>query len=194
MSERTAVANQIRGLLLEYGVAIAPGIQRLRRELSAVLEAKDNRLPMLARSVVRELQARLLELEERIAGHDRQIAPVAQQNEAAKWLMRAEGVGPIPATAVVARVGEAKAFHHGRQCAACPVCPRTIATAPVLCIAVRIKLKSIGSRNGKQRPISSAHCGSGNGKRKAYLVRQKAGRDYDAPNTEDMPRCKFNSL
>jgi transposase len=117
-TERTAVANQIRGLLLEYGVAIAPGLQRLRRELPDVLNATDDCLPTLARRVVTELQARLLELDERIAGHDRQIAQVARQNEAAKRLMKVEGVGPITATAVVATVGDAKAFHPGRQFAA----------------------------------------------------------------------------
>jgi transposase len=118
VSERTAVANQIRGLLLEYGVAIPPGIQRLRRELPAVLSAENEGLPLLARTVVTELQTRLLELDERIAGHERQIAQVVRQNEAAKRLMRVEGVGPLTATAVVATVGDGKAFHHGRQFAA----------------------------------------------------------------------------
>jgi transposase len=118
VSERTAVANQIRGLLLEYGIAIAQGLQRLRRELPAVLSAEDDRLPTLARSVVTELQARVQELDERIGGHDRQIAQVARQTEAAKRLMRVEGVGPITATAMVATVGDATAFQHGRQFAA----------------------------------------------------------------------------
>lgn len=62
MSERIAVANQIRELLLEYGVAIAPGLQRLRRKSPVVLGAEDDELPTLARSVVRELQERLLEV------------------------------------------------------------------------------------------------------------------------------------
>jgi transposase len=118
VAERTAVVNQIRGLLLEYGKAIAPGIQRLRRELPAVLSAEDDEVPTLARTVVTELQARLLELDERIAGHERQIAQVARQQAAAKRLMQVEGVGPITATAIVATVGDAKAFHHGRQFAA----------------------------------------------------------------------------
>src|SRR5215471_7538051 len=117
-SERTAVANQVRGLLLEYGIAIAAGIQRLRRELPAVLSAEDETLPALVRTVIIELQARLQELDERITGHDRQIAQVAKQSEAAKRLMQVEGVGPITATAMVATVGDAKAFSHGRQFAA----------------------------------------------------------------------------
>jgi transposase len=118
VSERTAVANQIRGLLLEYGVAIAAGIQRLRRELPAVLGATDATLPTLARRVVEELQTRLRELDERITGHDQQIAQLAKQSEAAQRLMAVEGVGPITATAVIATVGDAKAFPHGRQFAA----------------------------------------------------------------------------
>jgi transposase len=118
VSERTAVANQIRGLLREYGVVIPPGINRRRRELPARLSPEDEALPMLVRSVVSEVPARLGELDERIAGHDRQLAQVARQNEAAKRLRQVEGVGPITATAVVATVGDAKAFHHGRQFAA----------------------------------------------------------------------------
>jgi transposase len=117
-NERTAVATQLRGLLLEYGVAIAPGIQRLRRELSTVLEAEDERRPTLARTVVRELQARVQELEERIVGPDRQSAHGARQTGAAKRRMQGEGGGPLTATASVATVGDATAFQHGRQFAA----------------------------------------------------------------------------
>lgn len=118
VSERTAVANQIRGLLMEYGQVIPPGLQRRRRALPDILSTEDEGLPTLARRVVTELQARLRELDERIAGHDRQITQVARQNEAAKRWMRVEGVGPITATAMVATVGDAKAFAHGRQFAA----------------------------------------------------------------------------
>ena len=118
VSERTAVANQMRGLLLEYGVAIAAGLQRLRRELPTVLGATEEALPTLAHTVVTELHGRLQELDERIAHHDRQIAQLAKQSEAAKRLMQVEGVGPITATAMVATVGDAHAFPHGRQFAA----------------------------------------------------------------------------
>jgi len=118
VTERTALANQIRGFLLEYGIALPPGIQRLRWELPAVLAPEDDTLPTLARTVVTELQARLRELDERIAGHDRGIAQVAKQNEAAKRLMQVEGVGPLTATAVVATVGDATAFPQGRHFAA----------------------------------------------------------------------------
>ena len=118
VSERTAVAKQMRGLLMEDGLVIAAGLQRLRRELPTVLTTTEEVLPPLARSVVSEFQGRLPGLDERLAGHDRQSAQVAKQGEAAKRLMAVEGVGPITATAVAATGGDAKAFSHGRQFAA----------------------------------------------------------------------------
>jgi transposase len=55
VTERTALANQIRGLLLEYGVVIAQGIQRLRRELPELVTMET--LPTLVRDVMAELRA-----------------------------------------------------------------------------------------------------------------------------------------
>jgi hypothetical protein len=42
---------------------------------------------------------------------------------------------------------------------ACAAYPRNIAIAPALCIAVRIKTKSIGAKSDKRRPISSTNSG-----------------------------------
>jgi transposase len=114
--ERTALANQIRGLLMEYGIVIAQGIQRLRRELPGLLTTET--LPELVRDVVAELRERFLELDRRITEYDHRIEQLAKQNEAATRLMQVEGVGPITATAVVATIGEGHAFQHGRQFAA----------------------------------------------------------------------------
>ena len=44
VKHRTAVVNQVRGLLLEYGMVIPQGIARLRKRLPRVLEEADNGL------------------------------------------------------------------------------------------------------------------------------------------------------
>jgi transposase len=116
VTERTALANQSRGLLMEYGIVIAQGIHRLRREVPEVLTKET--LPELVREVVEELRERLVELDRRIAAYDHRIKQLATQNEAARRLMQVEGVGPMTATAIVATVGEGHAFQHGRQFAA----------------------------------------------------------------------------
>ena len=116
VTERTTLANQIRGVVLEYGIVIAQRIQRLRRELPKLLTAET--LPTLVREVVEELRERLRELDRRIAEYDHRIEQLAKQNEAARRLMQVGGVGPITATAVVATIGDGQAVQHGRQFAA----------------------------------------------------------------------------
>lgn len=116
VTERTALANQIRGVVLEYGIVIAQGIQRLRRALPELLTTET--LPELVRAVVAELHERLLELDRRVTEYDHRIEQLATQNEAATRLMQVAGVGPMTATAIVATIGEGHAFAHGRQFAA----------------------------------------------------------------------------
>lgn len=115
---RTAQANQLRGLLGEFGIVLPQGIHKLRERLSDILEDAENGLPWLARSGLCELMAELHHQDERVAGYDRQIGQLAAQSEAATRLMEIEGVGPITATALVASVGDAKLFDSGRQFAA----------------------------------------------------------------------------
>lgn len=118
VAERTALANQVRGLLAEYGIVAARGIARIRRELPGILEDAENGLPELARELFAELARRLADLDRQIGEHDRRIDRLADQSEAAQRLMRLDGIGAITATAIVASVGNGQCFKNGRQFAA----------------------------------------------------------------------------
>ena len=118
VGERTALVNQIRGLLAEYGIVVAQGITRIRRALPGILEDAENGLPDLAREVFAELYYRLIELDRQIADHDRRINRLAEHSEAARRIMQLEGIGPLTATAIVATVGNGRCFKNGRQFAA----------------------------------------------------------------------------
>ncbi|MEJ2646067.1 MAG: IS110 family transposase [Gammaproteobacteria bacterium] len=118
VAERTALVNQIRGLLSEYGIVVGQGVSRLRRSLPEVLEDADNGLPTLAREVFAERYSHLQGLDGRIETYDRRLSALAQQMAPARRLMQVPGVGPLTATAVVATVGDARVFRNGRQFAA----------------------------------------------------------------------------
>jgi transposase len=118
VEERTALANQLRGLLAEYGLVIPQGVARLRAALPGILEDAENGLPLLAREVFADLTARLQGLDTHIATYDRRILHLARTMAAAKRLLQVEGVGPLTATALVASVGDARLFKNGRQFAA----------------------------------------------------------------------------
>jgi transposase len=118
VAERTALVNQCRGLLAEYGIVMAQGIARLRRELPRILEDADNNLPDLAREIFAELRLRLIALDRDIAAYDQHIDRLAAQSEPAQRLMRLEGVGPLSATAIIASIDKGSCFKNGRQFAA----------------------------------------------------------------------------
>lgn len=116
VAERTALGNQPRGLLAEYGLIVATGGCVLRRALPELLASPA--LPGLAREVFADLADRLRALDERIARYDRRVAQMARQTEPVQRRLQVPGVGPVSATARVATVGNAHACKNGRQFAA----------------------------------------------------------------------------
>lgn len=118
VSERTALVNQIRGLLGEFGIVVAPGRDRFERELPIVLADLENGLPVLARETLTNLAARLRAVNEHVTGYDQRLQQLARDSEPARRVMAVEGIGPVTATAVVATVGDGHAFHSGREFAA----------------------------------------------------------------------------
>jgi len=118
IKERTALVNQVRGLLAERGIVLAQGITRLRTQLPTIVEDLGNQLTPLSREVRRELYEQLGALDERIARADRMVQRVFAENTQCQKLACVEGIGPVSATALVAAVGNAQEFANGRQLAA----------------------------------------------------------------------------
>jgi transposase len=118
VKERTALVNQIRGLLAERGIVIAQGITRLRKQLPVIVEDEGKALTSLSREVMRELYEELVALDERITRADHLSKRVFADNESCQKLAKIEGGGPVVATALVAAVGNAKEFTNGRHLAA----------------------------------------------------------------------------
>jgi transposase len=115
---RTAQANQIRGLLGEFGIVLPQGIARLRCALPDILEDGANGLPGSMRALLSTLLAHLKELDQQIQQLEREIVLWHRRNEDSCRLERIRGIGPITASALVASIGNAKNFKNGRQVAA----------------------------------------------------------------------------
>jgi transposase len=118
ISQRTAKANQIRGLVSEYGLVASVRISQLRAAIPEWLEDADNVLSDLFRHLLSGLWGDLKALDHRVLELDRDIARVARQHPLAKRLQQLRGVGPIVSTALVAAVGDGRQFKNGRQMAA----------------------------------------------------------------------------
>lgn len=118
VKSRTALTNQIRGLLNEYGVVVSPGKGRLLRALPELLEDPDNGLTPAAREVLHSLLEEWWESDRQIQAHEAKLKRTAKQLEPARRLMAVKGVAEKTATAMVGFAGEGKAFKSGRHFAA----------------------------------------------------------------------------
>ena len=112
---RTAQANQIRGLLAEFGIVIPQGIGHIAKRLPEILEDGENALPGMMRELLERLGENLKEMDKQVGELERQIKLWHRQNEPSRKLEAIAGFGPITASAFVATVGDAKSFKNARQ-------------------------------------------------------------------------------
>lgn len=118
ISQRTAKANQIRGLVAEYGLVAPQQLTSLRAAIPGWLEDAENGLSTRFRGLLNELWGDLKYMDQRITALNQEITTIAQQDPVAQRLQQLRGVGPLIATALVAAIGNAEQFSNGRQMAA----------------------------------------------------------------------------
>jgi len=112
---RTAKANQIRGLLAEYGIIIAKQLHNIRLKLPEILEDAQNELSFLMRKELKSLYQDLVVFDQRIKEQDLAIQEIFDNSENCKRIAEIEGIGLITATAVVAAIGDPASFKNGRE-------------------------------------------------------------------------------
>lgn len=115
---RTAQANQIRGLLAEFGVVLPQGIGHIAARVPELIEDASNELPGSFRALMARLLEHLKLLAQQVNELEAQIKAWHRTNEASQRLERVPGIGPLTASALVATVADARNFDNARQFAA----------------------------------------------------------------------------
>lgn len=118
IGRRTAQANQIRGLLMEYGVIIPKGISYVRKTIPDILEDGENSLSSYFRELLRELYDEMVHLDDRIKTIELKLKRVSEQSEDCQRLLTIPGIGLLTATALIAAIGDISVFKNGRELAA----------------------------------------------------------------------------
>lgn len=116
--ERTAVINQVRAFLLEYGLAVAVGRSALLKQLPAILEDAENAVSHVMRALLSQLQLRLKRIQDEIDEITAQIERISSSDSHCRRLRTIPGVGPLVATALIAAVGNGSQFRRSRDLAA----------------------------------------------------------------------------
>ncbi|MGF6648759.1 IS110 family transposase [Paraburkholderia sp. GAS82] len=115
---RTAQANQIRGLLSEFGIVVPQGIAYITQRVPELIDDASNALPGSFRLLIDRLLEHLRMLHRQIDEIEAVIKAWHRDNEASQRLEKVPGIGPLTATALVATVGDARNFANGRELAA----------------------------------------------------------------------------
>ena len=118
VGQRTAVINQIRGFLLEHGIAIRQGPAGLRQALPSILAQPIGELSPLLLRLLEDLVDDWRQLDRRIEAVTAEIETLAKQHEKCRRLMAMPGIGPLIASAMIAAIGDGAAFIKGRDFAA----------------------------------------------------------------------------
>lgn len=118
VGRRTAVINQMRGMLLERGITVSKGRRRFETALPVILEDPNNKLSGSLRVLLTQLRLEMQYLHSQIEEADKLIVRIAGELEACRRLVAIPGVGPVIATATIAAIGNGAAFKKGRGFAA----------------------------------------------------------------------------
>lgn len=114
--QRTMLSNAVRGHLLEFGVALPEGFEKLCRALPAALaRAEEAGVP---RQVIESVQADMQltgHVQQEIERIERTLAAMCRQSQLMQLLMGIPGIGPITASAIASSVPEMQRFARARE-------------------------------------------------------------------------------
>lgn len=115
INARTALINQVKGLLAEYGIIVEEKATKFRAAIFDLIEDAENDLTMSMRLVIKESLKEYDFLVEQVKLFDKEIKLVAERSEDCERLLAVPGVGALGATAFIASIGDAKIFKNGRH-------------------------------------------------------------------------------
>jgi error-prone DNA polymerase len=116
VKQQTMLANAIRGLAAEFGLAVPLGMGKLG-ELLALVDA-DEAVPAKARQALTALFDQCCALDESIETFEAEIVAHARHDDTARRLATIPGIGPITASLIAATVADIGAFKSARHFAA----------------------------------------------------------------------------
>jgi len=116
--QRTMLSNALRGHLAELGIVSAKGRHGTAELLKIITDVEDDRIPPAARGILDVLARQYGAIGAEIGSIDKSILALHRSCEVSRRLAEIPGIGPIVATALVAEIGDWKAFRSGRNLAA----------------------------------------------------------------------------
>ena len=118
IGQRTQAINAMRGHMGEFGIVAAKGWLGITELAAIVRDEGDARLPATARTALLILIGRIEHTSAEIAKLDAVLEREHKASEPSRALETIPSIGPVTASALRARVADARQFENGRHMAA----------------------------------------------------------------------------
>src|SRR5437016_3900601 len=93
VSCRTQLVNQLRGLLMEYGIVLPQHVGQVRRGVPEILEDESNELTLLGRRLLASLYNELVDLDSKVEQIEKELRAVYAASEPCQRSAAVEGIG-----------------------------------------------------------------------------------------------------
>jgi transposase len=118
IKQRTGLMNVMRGLLLELGVAIPKGQSALMKKVQGLLDTDCAVLNESIKKLYEHFNESVKHLNKEVEDFTQQIEAQVKENDACKRILTIAGIGPLSASALIAKIGNGSEFKNGRELAA----------------------------------------------------------------------------
>lgn len=118
LKQHTGLMNMTRGLLLELGIAIPRGKAALVKKIQQLVFVEENLISYKTKELLQNLLEQMNNLQHQIDSYTNQVEKLAEEDEYCKQIQTITGIGPITATALIAKIGNGSEFKKGRELSA----------------------------------------------------------------------------
>lgn len=115
VGSRTRLVNEMRGLLMEYGLVFPKGRQQFGKIFLEKFCEYEDRLSPLAIETFYDLWREYLDIDKRVLRYEKLICDYCKEHPVCQRLLKIPGIGPLTATALVAKVSDMNVFKNGRE-------------------------------------------------------------------------------
>lgn len=115
ISQRTALMNQTRGLLSEYGIVSPQGHKAFCKLLREASQAEFQGLSSLLKVQLHQIADEYYGQTERIDEITRTLTEIANKHPLCRLILTIPGIGAINATAIYSAIGNGNQFSNGRE-------------------------------------------------------------------------------
>ena len=115
IGSRTALSNQTRGLLSEYGVVMNQGYACFTKTLAELIDEADSRLTSEMKAMLIELREEFNQVTQRLKNIDQRIRQFSQDDDRAANLLTVPGIGPVISTALISAIGNGSQFKSSKE-------------------------------------------------------------------------------